>query len=218
MKQKRSDQIREALEEKIAMGAYPPGKRLDESELLTEFGVSRTPLREALIQLGSLGLIELRPRRGAVVVQLGPQQLIEMFEVMGELEGMCGRLAARRITEKEQDELLAAHQACKEASDSDGTDAYYYANERFHYAIYAASHNSFLATEARQLHRKLRVYRRLQLRLRNRVANSFAEHDGVVAAILAGDGELAHERLRNHILIQGERFGDLVASIPLLAA
>jgi DNA-binding GntR family transcriptional regulator len=217
MKQKRSDQLREAIEEKIAMGDYPPGKRLDEAELLTEFGVSRTPLREALIQLASLGLIELRPRRGAVVAQLGPRQLIEMFEVMGELEAMCGRLAARRITVVEQKELIAAHQACKAAAESDGPDAYYYANERFHYAIYAASHNSFLAAEARQLHRKLRVYRRLQLRLRNRVSNSFAEHDGIVAAILAGNGELTDERLRKHILIQGERFGDLVASIPVHA-
>ena len=70
MKQKRSDQLREAIEEKIAIGEYIPGKRLDEAELLAEFGVSRTPLREALIQLASLGLIELRPRRGAVVAEV----------------------------------------------------------------------------------------------------------------------------------------------------
>jgi DNA-binding FadR family transcriptional regulator len=109
-----------------------------------------------------------------------------MFEVMGELEAMCSRLAARRITDAEQTELLAAHQACKAAAESDGPDAYYYANERFHFAIYDAGHNAFLAAQARQLHRKLRVYRRLQLRVRNRVASSFAEHEGVVAAILAG--------------------------------
>jgi DNA-binding GntR family transcriptional regulator len=218
MKQKRSDQLREAIEEKIAMGEYLPGKRLDEAELLTAFGVSRTPLREALIQLASLGLIELRPRRGAVVAEVSPQQLIEMFEVMGELEAMCGRLASRRITESGQKELLAAHNACKVAAESDGPDAYYYANERFHFAIYAASHNTFLALQARQLHRKLRVYRRLQLRVRNRVASSFAEHDGIVTAILAGSGELTAERLRKHVLIQGERFGDLVASLAVLAA
>ena len=218
MKQKRSDQLREAIEEKIAMGEYAPGKRLDEAELLTEFGVSRTPLREALIQLASLGLIELRPRRGAVVAEVSPQQLIEMFEVMGELEAMCGRLASRRITEAEQKELLAAHNACKVAAESGGPDAYYYANERFHFAIYAASHNSFLASQARQLHRKLRVYRRLQLRVRNRVTNSFAEHDGIVEAIVAGNGEMTAERLRAHVLIQGERFGDLVASLAVLAA
>ena len=218
MKQRRSDQLRDAIEEKIAMGDYPPGRRLYEAELLHEFGVSRTPLREALIQLASLELIELRPRRGATVAKVSPQQLFEMFEVMGELEAMCSRLAARRITEAEQKELLAAHQACRVAATSDGPDVYYYANERFHFTIYAASHNSFLALQARQLHRKLRVYRRLQLRVRNRVANSFDEHDGVVTAILAGNGDLAAERIRQHVLIQGERFGDLIASLAVLAA
>jgi len=218
MKQKRSDQLREAIEEKIAMGEFPPGKRLDEAELLAEFGVSRTPLREALIQLDSQGLVEIRPRRGAVVASVSAQRLIEMFEVMGELEAMCGRLAARRITDDEQQRLLAAHNACKEASEAHSSDAYYYANEQFHFAIYAASHNVYLAEQARQLHRKLRVYRRLQLRVRDRVSSSFAEHDGVVQAILAGNGDLTAERLRKHILIQGERFGDLIASLTALAA
>ena len=218
MKQKRSDQLREAIEEKIAMGDYPPGMRLDEAPLLAEFGVSRTPLREALIQLASLGLVEIRPRRGASVAEVGPQRLIEMFEVMGELEAMCGRLAARRMTEDEQKTLLAAHKACKMAADARSTDAYYYANETFHFTIYAASHNSYLADQARALHRKLRVYRRLQLRVRDRIGNSFAEHDGVVAALLAGDGDLAAERLRSHVIVQGERFGDLISSLSALAA
>ncbi len=168
------------------MGEFPPGKRLDEAELLAEFGVSRTPLREALIQLDSQGLVEIRPRRGAVVASVSAQRLIEMFEVMGELEAMCGRLAARRITDDEQQRLLAAHNACKEASEAHSSDAYYYANEQFHFAIYAASHNVYLAEQARQLHRKLRVYRRLQLRVRDRVSNSFAEHDGVVAGNSCG--------------------------------
>ena len=106
----------------------------------------------------------------------------------------------------------------KTTAESGDPDAYYYANERFHFAIYNASHNSFLTAQARQLHRKLRVYRRLQLRVRNRVANSYAEHEGVVNAIVAGNGDLAAERVRKHILIQGERFGDLVASLAVLAA
>jgi len=218
MKQKRSDQLREAIEEKIAIGEYPPGMRLDEAPLLAQFGVSRTPLREALIQLASLGLVEIRPRRGASVAEVTPHRLIEMFEVMGELEAMCARLAARRMTEAEQKEILAAHKACKQAADSKSADAYYYANEKFHFAIYAASHNVYLAEQAQALHRKLRVYRRLQLRVRDRVGNSYAEHDGVVQALLAGDGELTAERLRNHVLIQGERFGDLISSLSALAA
>ena len=218
MKQKRSDQLREAIEEKIAMGEFPPGMRLDEAPLLAEFGVSRTPLREALIQLASLGLVDIRPRRGAIVAEVSPQRLIEMFEVMAELEAMCARLAARRMTEDEQRAILAAHKACKVAADSRSADAYYYANEKFHFAIYAASHNAYLAEHARALHRKLRVYRRLQLRVRDRIGNSYAEHDGVVSALLAGDSELTAERLRNHILIQGERFGDLISSLSALAA
>ncbi len=218
MKQKRSDQLRDAIEEKIAMGVLPPGTSLSETLLLAEFGVSRTPLREALIQLSSLGLVVIRPRRGASVAEVSPQRLIEMFEVMGELEAMCGRLAARRMSGDEQATLVAAHQACAAAAESRDADAYYYANEKFHYAIYAAGHNAYLTEQAHALHRKLRVYRRLQLRVRDRVGTSYAEHDAIVNALLAGDGELAAECLRKHVLIQGERFGDLISSLSALAA
>ena len=217
MKQRRSDQLREAIEEKIAMGDYLPGRRLDEAELLHEFGVSRTPLREALIQLASLELIELRPRRGAAVAQVSPQQLIEMFEVMGELEAMCSRLAARRISEAEQKELLAVHQACRVAATSDDPDAYYYANEHFHEVIYAGCHNAFLAEQTRQLHDRLKPYRRLQLRARSRVAGSLAEHQGIVDALLAGEGDKAERLLREHILIQGERLADFIAGFDAAA-
>ena len=217
MRQKRSDELREAIEEKIAVGVYPPRMRLDEAVLLAEFGVSRTPLREALIQLAAQGLIELRPRRGAVVAEISPQRLVEMFEVMAELEAMCGRLAARRMTAADQMQLIVAHNACEAAAKSQNADDYYYANEKFHFAIYAASHNGYLEEHVRQLHRKTRVYRRLQLRVRDRIGNSFSEHDGVVQAILAGDSELTAERLRKHVAIQGERFGDLISSLSALA-
>ena len=112
MKLKRSEQLRQAIEEKIAIGEYAPGRRLDEVELAASFGVSRTPLREALIQLGSAGLLDVRPRRGAVVAEVDPRRLCEMFEVMAELEAMCGRLAARRITEPELASDLDRSRAC----------------------------------------------------------------------------------------------------------
>jgi DNA-binding GntR family transcriptional regulator len=102
--------LREQIEEMIAVGELKPGQHLDETELATRFGVSRTPIRETLIQLASMGLVVIRPRRGAIVAELGPQQLVEMFEVMSELEATCGRLAARRMTPAEQQALLAAHQ------------------------------------------------------------------------------------------------------------
>jgi DNA-binding GntR family transcriptional regulator len=212
----RSAELREDIEEMIAMGQLLPGQHLDETELAERFGVSRTPIREALQQLASMGVVVIRPRRGAIVADLGPQQLVEMFEVMSELEATCARLAARRMTSEEQFTLQAAHQACKDACDAQAPDEYYYKNEAFHEAIYAGSHNQFLIEQARSLYRRLRPYRRLQLRVRNRLAKSYAEHDGVVQAILEGDGEKAAHLLREHVMIQGQRFADLMASLPQL--
>ncbi|USX23283.1 GntR family transcriptional regulator [Oxalobacteraceae bacterium OTU3REALA1] len=211
-----SASLREQIEEMIAVGVFKPGQHLDETELATRFGVSRTPIRETLIQLASMGLVVIRPRRGAIVAELGPQQLVEMFEVMSELESTCGRLAARRMTPEEQKALLSAHEACLAAMQAHEPDDYYYKNEVFHEAIYAGSHNQFLIEQTRNLYRRLRPYRRLQLRVRDRLANSYREHEGVVQAIVSGDGDLAARLLRDHVMIQGQRFSDLMASLPQL--
>src|SRR5947209_5256764 len=104
----RSEQLREDIEENIATGRFRPGMRLDETELAQRFGVSRTPLREALFQLASMGVVEMQARRGAVVAEVAPHRLVEMFEVMAELEAMCGRLAARRMSGAEQQALVKA--------------------------------------------------------------------------------------------------------------
>lgn len=208
-----SERLRESIEEEIATGQLVPGSRLDEVELATRFGVSRTPIREALNLLLGEGLIESLPRRGAVVAQISPQRLVEMFEVMAELEAMCARLAARRMSDSELDALQGAHEACRGAALANDSDAYFYANEKFHYAIYAASHNAFLAEQAIHLQRKLRPYRRLQLRVRHRTSRSFEEHQGILDALREGDAEKVARNIRNHVVVQGERFADLVASL-----
>ncbi|EWY42225.1 AsnC family transcriptional regulator [Skermanella stibiiresistens SB22] len=205
--------MRDRIENEILTGAMPPGFRLDEVTLATRFGVSRTPVREALFQLASAGLIEIRPRRGAVVSEVGPERLVQMFEVMAGLEGMAGRLAARRHNGDDREALTEAHAACRLAAETADADAYYYENERFHHAIYAASHNAFLIEQCAALHRRLKPYRRIQLQVMNRVANSLAEHEAVVGAILGTDGEAAERLLRDHIMIQGDRFSDLMASL-----
>lgn len=210
---RQSERLGELIEERIVTGVYLPGTRLDEQELANTFGISRTPVREALIQLASIGLIEMKPRRGATVPEIGAERVCEMFEVMAELEAMCGRLAARRITATEQAALQDAHLACEAARDSNAPDAYYHLNEVFHQRIYAASRNDFLAEQATALQRRLRTYRRLQLRVRNRVSASFNEHQAIVDAIIAGDSDLAATLLRAHVTVQGERFADLVASL-----
>ena len=89
MKKNAATHLRDAIENDILTGTVCPGERLDEVSLANRFGVSRTPVREALAQLDSVGLIELRPNRGAIVAQVGTEQLVQMFEVMAELEGMA---------------------------------------------------------------------------------------------------------------------------------
>ena len=212
--QTRASGLREVLEEEIAMGLLVPGTRLDEMELSQRFRVSRTPVREALMQLASVGIVEYRPRRGAIIPQLTPQRMTGMFEVMAELEAMCGRLAARRMSAGEHQELLVAHRACE--TDRTNPDDYYYRNEEFHHLVYRGSHNSFLIEQASALRRRLRPYRRLQLRVRDRIGKSFAEHQGIVDAIIAGEPDLTAELLRKHVLVQGERFTDLMASLSRL--
>ncbi|MBE7942054.1 MULTISPECIES: GntR family transcriptional regulator [Ramlibacter] len=213
-----SETLREAIEEEVATGKLLPGTHLDEIELAQRFGVSRTPIREALSLLAGEGLIEIRPRRGAVVASVSPQRLLEMFEVMAELEAMCARLAARRSAEADLQRLDEAHQACRSAAAERDPDAYFYANERFHTALYAASRNEFLGEQAHALQRRLRPYRRLQLRVRNRLQRSFDEHQAILDAVRAGDEARAMEATRGHVVVQGERFTDLLSSIAQLEA
>lgn len=213
MKPSNAQRLRDALENDILNGHRAPGERLDPEALGQEFNVSRTPVREAIQQLVASGLVIVQPKKGTFVAQVGIDRLIEMFEVMAELEGMCGRLAARRISSQELAELQAALERCEQAALNGDTDEYYYENESFHNCIYIASHNAFLADEARQLKMRLKPYRRLQLKVRHRMQSSLEEHRRIVAAIEAGDIESAEQTLRSHVLVQGERFSDLVASV-----
>jgi DNA-binding GntR family transcriptional regulator len=207
-----SPSLRDRIEDAIVSGRFRPGDRLEEQALAEQYGVSRTPVREALRQLQEAGLIDIKPRRGATVSVITPAHLIHMFEVMGGLEAMAGRLAARRLDESSKQEILACHEACR-AAISEGSDAYYYENERFHMAIYRASANPFLEEQARALHRRLKPYRRIQLRSLNRIEHSFAEHDRIVNAIVDGNSQEAEQALWEHITIQADRFHDFLAGI-----
>lgn len=217
MEQRRADIIAEALEERIFDGTFSDGDRLDEVRLSEQFGVSRTPLREALQRLARSGLVELIPRRGAFVRQPGPVELMEMFEVMAEIEAVCGRLAALRISDAALQELHDANAKCQAAIDALEPDTYYIENERFHHTIYQQSGNSFLASEAGALHRRLKPFRRQQLRLRGRMDQSMAEHRIIVEALKNGQPETAANALRGHVAIQGEKFHSLMAALKSAA-
>jgi len=213
-----ADDIAHELEEKIACGQLAPGVRLEEVGLAHQFGVSRTPIREALRLLSASGLVELQPRKGAVVARVSLEDLLEMFEAAAEMEGVCGRLAAQRMTARERAALVRQHNVCARVAKSGDADAYYAENATFHELIYAGSHNAFLEREMIRLRRRLQPYRRLQLRNEGRIAASFSEHDRVVAAITSGDPETAQAALREHVSVQGDRFASWVAQYESLQA
>ncbi len=212
--ERRADRIRHTLEQEIVTGTLPPGQRLDELRLAERFAVSRTPVREALMQLAASGLVEIRPRQGATVAELGLKRMVEMFEVMAELEGLCARLAARRMGQAERAELQRQHESSRRFASTGDPDAYYAANLDFHEVIYAGSHNAFLAEQTRALRQRLTPYRRIQLRRAGRLADSFAEHEAIVQAILAGDAEEAERRTRRHVTVQGGAFTDFLSTLP----
>ena len=201
------------LEDAIVNGQFGPGEKLEESRLSRIYNVSRTPIRESLRQLTATGLVEIIPNRGAYVVELGIPNIIEMFEVMAELEAMCGRLAARRISDEQLQLLLCCHEKTSAAAKLGDYDEYYYENEQFHYAIYAASNNMFLSQQAKKLHRRLKPYRRLQLRVPQRMMSSCLEHGRIVDAIKSSSEQQAEIELKNHVLIQGEKFSDLISLV-----
>jgi len=195
-----SDRIRNALTDAISSGELAPGTTLDEQQLADRYGASRTPVREALRQLATSGMVEVRPRRGVIVRHVTADEVMDMFETMAELEAVCVRLATYRITPLERSRLLRIHEASQAAVEQDDVDAYDALNRDFHEAIYRAAHNDFLADQAIAVRTRLNAFRRMQLRQARRLASSRAEHDAVMQAIAEGNGEEAGRRMRAHML------------------
>jgi DNA-binding GntR family transcriptional regulator len=213
-----ADSVRERIEQMIVTGEFADGERLDEVKLAEQFGVSRTPLREAFQSLAASGLVTLEARRGAFIRHPDFVELVEMFEVMAEIEAMCGFRAARHVTESQMVAIGQTIDACEAAIAQGDFDEYYRENETFHHLLYEASGNRFLAREAARLHKRLKPYRRLQLRANGRMPQSMREHRAVFAALERNDSKATAAALRQHVAIQGERFNDLMASYRQMAS
>mgnify|MGYP003676220932 CR=1 FL=1 len=213
-----ADSVRERIEQMIVTGEFADGERLDEVKLAEQFGVSRTPLREAFQALAASGLVKLEARRGAFIRHPDFVELVEMFEVMAEIEAMCGFRAARHVTGSQMTAIGKTIENCETAISAGDFDEYYRENETFHHLLYEASGNRFLAREAARLHKRLKPYRRLQLRANGRMPQSMREHRAVFAALERNDPKATAAALRQHVAIQGERFNDLMASYRHMAA
>jgi DNA-binding GntR family transcriptional regulator len=195
-----AEEICRAVADEIVLGVLTPGARLDEMTLAARFNVSRTPVREALRQLASAGLIETRPNRGCVVVELNKDAVDEMFEAIGELEAACARHAALRMTDDDRALMMACQAECRAAMQDGDVDRYDAANRGLHHAILLGSHNSVLIDLVTRLRNRIAPFRRSQFRNIERMGESFEEHSLIVEAILTHDVLRAYREMRSHLL------------------
>ncbi|MGH1330714.1 MAG: GntR family transcriptional regulator [Paracoccaceae bacterium] len=182
--------------EAIDTGAYKPGDRLVESELAERFGVSRTPIREALQRLETQSLLA-RDGRSLIVASLDHNQLAELYVVRTELEGLAARLAARHAAPEEVQ--LLRDMIEEDRAYLGDPEALSRSNRRFHKQIHLASHNRFLVQQLDLVHRSMALLATTSLAVEGRDEIALAEHDRIVSAIEAGDGDAADEALRTHI-------------------
>ena len=195
----RTESLRLKLEEDILSGALAPGVKLDEEEIAARFGISRTPVREALKALMSTGLVDLRPHQGSCVAVLTLKSIIEMVEVMAVLEATCAELAARRHTPIDREVMLRAHKKCELAFGRNDPAAFYEANIDLHDAIYKASRNEYLVRQTQLLRQRLEPYRRRISYHAGLIEKASHEHFDIVHAILAMDTARAGETMRVHL-------------------
>ena len=184
--------------EAIDIGIYKPGDRLVESDLADSFGVSRTPIREALQRLETQSLLT-RDGRSLIVSSLDHSQMAELYVVRAELEGLAASLAAKHATGEEvkvlQDMVNSDRKIIADPS------ALAKSNRRFHKQIHLASHNRFLIKQLDLVHRSMALMATTSLAADGRGPVAVEEHQAIVTAISKGDSEEASEKLRDHISI-----------------
>jgi DNA-binding GntR family transcriptional regulator len=182
----------------IDSGIYRPGARLVESELAERFGVSRTPIREALQRLETQSLLS-RDGRSLIVASLDHNQMAELYVVRRELEGLAARLAAKHATQEEVRVLREMVEADNKLTDNPSALAR--ANRRFHKQIHLASHNRYLVQQLDLVHRTMALMATTSLAAQGRGEIAQSEHDAIVSAIEARDEDAADEALREHISV-----------------
>ncbi len=208
-----SDKLIDQLKHEIFSGMLKPGDQLDEADLAARFGVSRTPIREAIRSMVDCGLLETRPRKGAMVRVLTAKELNDLFEVAAELEGMACRLASELLTQGGRTAIQEGLALCRAAVEADDIPAYATANLAFHAAIHQASANAYLVDQLEQIQARINVYRLMPYEVVGRLRKSLQEHHEISDAIFAGEGQRADTLMRNHMMLQGARLPSLLKAL-----
>jgi len=195
-----SDHIRSDLAEQISQGLLAPGDTVDENEIASRYGVSKTPVREALLQLKAQGLVSSLPRGGATVAKMDLAQLLSLWEWLAEIEAIAVKLACERMSAKELEQLEQLHdQSCAYATEEDW-DGWQACNQGFHQSLYSASRNAFLRQEVMRVRARTGVYRRHAFGALGATQTSYTQHGEILGFLKARDGEAAATAMRRHIL------------------
>ena len=212
-KNTRTEILLSEIEKLIVNGSMVPGQRLDEMVLAKKYGVSRTPVREAIRALTAIGLVQNAGKQGSQVAKLSISMLIEMFELMAVLEGMCAQLAARRATKNELLEMQKTHQLLEKTFEKGTHKEFYNVNLQFHDLLYNASHTQYLAEETLRLRRRLSPYRMRVTFQPGRMNSTLEEHNKILIAIKKGESELAKNEAISHLRLIGNDLEDFIASV-----
>lgn len=194
-----AQRIEEELLDDIAIGLLKPGARLDETRLAERFGVSRTPVREALNRLAAHDVLEPGDRRGMRVARYSLEDLAHMFEAMHEIETLCARLAAQRLTLLARSRIEAAQAHCVATAQTGDLVDYLRANEAFHHEIYEATRNPHIIQLATEFRRRTGPFRAKKFATKEDLVASAKSHEELLQKIFSADSAVASEGMRKHM-------------------
>ena len=193
------EQVTSTLEAEILTGTLAAGTALTEQSLSVRLGVSRTPIRAALHTLAEEGLIDLVPNRGAVVVGVTREDLIDIYKIRMRLEGLASALAAERISPEDLATLRESVELAEFYISRNDAEHLKELDTQFHAIIYRASGNRMLNKTLSELHRNIISYRKMSLSVPGRLERSVGEHREILKAIEAGDAERADSLTCAHV-------------------
>jgi DNA-binding GntR family transcriptional regulator len=190
------EEVAELLRQRIFQRELEPGSWIDELKLAEEYGISRTPLRSALKVLAAEGLVTMKVRRGAYVTQVSEKDLADVYHLLSLLESDAAGVVAERATAAQRAELQALHDQLEAAVDH--RDRFFAINEQFHMRLLEMADNRWRQQMVADLRKVMKLNRHNSLFKTGRITESLAEHRAIMSALVAGDGALTVQRMREH--------------------